>query len=341
MNPVTTTAAELSYLHLTRMTTEVGLFEHALLDDPRLDHGYCVDDVARALALVVRDPRPTSDANRLAETYLAFLEAAVRPDGTSHNRRDVSGAWIDEPGIGDWWGRALGALGATVARSGVADHRRRAGIVFGRAAVRRSPDVRSSAFAALGAAAVLRRRRATPAALGLLLASVAVIPTAPTADWDWPEDRLRYANATLCEALITGGDVLGRSDLSRRGIELLRFLLDIESDPRGWLSPTGSEGRAPGQSGPLWDQQAIEVAALADASAAAHALTGDVAWLEAVRDCWAWFLGANDRGAAMYDAATGAGYDGLGRDGRNANRGAESTLAALSTLQNARRLGVA
>jgi len=40
----------------------------------------------------------------------------------------------------------------------------------------------------------------------------------------------------------------------------------------------------------------------------------------------------------MYDPSDGAGYDGLERDGRNENCGAESTLAALSTLQDIRAL---
>ena len=53
---------------------------------------------------------------------------------------------------------------------------------------------------------------------------------------------------------------------------------------------------------------------------------------------WAWFEGDNDSTIAMFDAATGAGFDGLENDGRNENRGAESTLAALSTYQQARRL---
>ena len=39
----------------------------------------------------------------------------------------------------------------------------------------------------------------------------------------------------------------------------------------------------------------------------------------------------------MIDLETGAGFDGLEPDGRNLNRGAESTLAALATWQLARR----
>jgi hypothetical protein len=41
----------------------------------------------------------------------------------------------------------------------------------------------------------------------------------------------------------------------------------------------------------------------------------------------------------MYNTATGGGFDGLERGGRNANQGAESTLAALATLQWADGLG--
>jgi hypothetical protein len=52
-----------------------------------------------------------------------------------------------------------------------------------------------------------------------------------------------------------------------------------------------------------------------------------------------WFLGDNDSGVAMLDGA-GGGYDGLEPHGRNDNRGAESTLAALATFQRARELGI-
>jgi hypothetical protein len=39
----------------------------------------------------------------------------------------------------------------------------------------------------------------------------------------------------------------------------------------------------------------------------------------------------------MWDAETCGGFDGLHADGVNLNQGAESTLAAISTLQHARR----
>lgn len=323
------------------MTTGIGVFEHALHDVPRIEHGYCVDDVARALTVVVRDPEQTAELAELTETYLGFLEAAVAPDGRVHNRMDAGGHWTDQPTVDDWWGRAVGALGFAAARARMPFHRTRATYAFLRAATRRSPDVRASAFAALGAVEVLRVRPDADAARALLAACLDAIPTAPGASWDWPEERLRYANATLCEALIAGGSTLGRHDLVDRGLALLAFLLRTEEGVGGHLSLTGSAGRGSGETGPLWDQQAIEAAALADACTRAFDETLDPLWRAGVRMSWAWFLGDNDSGIPMYDPVMGAGYDGLEPAGRNANRGAESTLAALSTLQHARALGVA
>ena len=40
----------------------------------------------------------------------------------------------------------------------------------------------------------------------------------------------------------------------------------------------------------------------------------------------------------LYDPVTGGGFDGLHIDGRNANQGAESTLAMIATLQHAHQL---
>jgi len=339
--PATRTAVAPCYLHLSALTTDVGLFEHALHDSPRVEHGYCVDDVARALTVVLREPQQTPETSRLAEIYLRFLESAVAPDGLVHNRMDADGRWADDPTMGDWWGRTLGALGFAAAHAPLPFHRTRATYAFLRAAAQRSPDVRASSFAALGAAEVVRASPGADAARALLIDSLERIPVPAVRAWAWPEQRLRYANATLCEALISGGAALGRSDLVTSGLSLLTFLLDTETAAAGHLSLTGSAGREPGERGPHWDQQPIEAAALADACAVAYDRTLDPRWLDGVQLSWAWFLGDNDVGIPMYDVETGAGFDGLQPGGRNGNRGAESTLAALGTLQRARALGVA
>lgn len=329
-----------SYLHLLSLSDSRGVFEHALHDVRRLEHGYCVDDVARALIVAVREPDATPDLDALLEVCLRFVLDSVTSDGGARNRMDESGIWTDLPGVGDWWGRALWALGTAVASATSALSRHRALRTFHLAAERRSPDLRAMSFAALGAGEVLQRYPRDAAARALLrAASTHILSTTSRASWPWPEQRLTYANAVVPEALIVAGTSLGAPDITERGLALLTFLLDLQTVD-GRLSVVGTGGRSVRDSGPQFDQQPIEVAALADACAQAYDATGDDAWLDGIALAWEWFEGSNDAHTNMFDPVTGAGYDGLRADGRNENRGAESTLAALSTYQQARRLGV-
>ena len=80
------------------------------------------------------------------------------------------------------------------------------------------------------------------------------------------------------------------------------------------------------------------MAALADACARAHLIAGRRRWADGVGLAAAWFLGDNDSATPMHDPVCGGGFDGLERLGRNENQGAESTLALLSTLQQACRI---
>ncbi|MGC5225347.1 glycosyltransferase [Micromonospora sp. DT81.3] len=328
-----------SFSHLIALSDDHGVFEHALLDVPRRDHGYCVDDVARALVVLLREPEPTPALLRLTDTCFRFLEGAVDKDGRVHNRMAAGGGWTDEPALGDWWGRALQALGAAAAHAPTGQTRSRALTAFHRAASVRSPHGRALAFATLGAADVLAAYPDDLCARALLLDGISSIPTPPDDSWPWPEQRLRYANAALPEALLAGGTATDNPRIVARGLSMLRFLVDLETS-HGHLSVTGTDGRGPAQRSAQFDQQPIEVAAIADACARAYELTGESSWRDGVASAWAWFAGDNDAATAMFDPESGAGFDGLEANGRNENRGAESTLAALSTYQHARRVGV-
>ncbi len=76
---------------------------------------------------------------------------------------------------------------------------------------------------------------------------------------------------------------------------------------------------------------------LADACARAATVDAAALWPDTVRAAAAWFMGDNDAGLLMWDPETGGGFDGLHADEVNRNQGAESTLALISTLQQARR----
>jgi hypothetical protein len=325
--------------HLERLTDHRGLFEHALHAVPRREHGYCVDDVARGLVVVCHEPEPGPTARQLARCYLAFVLDALDSTGDCHNRMAVDGQWRDRAAVGDWWGRALWGLGVAATSAQTPGMRARALSGFRIAAQRRSPHVRSMAFAALGAAELLATRPDEMAARRLLTDTLAAIGEAGDGDsrWPWPEERLSYGNASIAEALILAGGVLPDAQALSRGLGLLKFLLRTETRD-GHLSVTPVGGRGRDDVGPGYDQQPIEVSALADACASAFRVTRQSSWLTGVSLAWNWFLGDNDSATPMFDPRTGGGYDGLERHGRNLNQGAESTLAMLATAQQARRI---
>jgi hypothetical protein len=326
--------------HLERLTDDRGLFEHALHAVPRREHGYCVDDVARGLVVMCREQQPGEATRRLARCYLAFVLDALDPTGACHNRMGVDGQWSDEAAAGDWWGRALWGLGVAATSAQAPGMRARALGGFRIAAQCRSRHLRSMAFAALGAAEVLSNRPDELAAKALLTDFLAVLgrPKVNDPGWPWPEERLSYANASVAEALIVAGDALSDESALNRGLSLLNFLLRTETRD-GHLSVTPVGGRGRYDAGPGYDQQPIEVSALADACASAFRITCQESWLTGISLAWDWFLGNNDSATPMFDPGTSGGYDGLERGGRNLNQGAESTLAMLSTAQQARWIG--
>ena len=331
-------APEPNWSHVARLSDDTGLFEHARNGIARREHGYCVDDVSRGLLVAAREPQPTAQVVRLAERYLAFLTHALALDGTCHNRLGFDRRWRDEPGLGDWWGRAVWGLGTAAARCPVPWIRAEAGEAFLIAARQRSPWPRAMAFAGLGAAAVLRAdpraRRAAD-----LLGDAATVVGLPGSDprWVWPERELTYANPTLAEVLIQAGDLLGDEPLLADGLRMLTWLCRTQ-EHQGHLSTVPVGGWRPDVPRHRYDQQPIEAAATADACATAAAVTGDDGWDAPLFQAIAWFLGDNDSGTVMYDPLTGGGYDGLTPEGANLNQGAESTLALVSTLQHARAL---
>ncbi|GAA2696047.1 glycosyltransferase [Actinoplanes palleronii] len=326
--------------HVLRLSDDTGMLEHARNAIARREHGYCVDDVARGLLVVAREPKPAPDVLRAAERYLAFLTHAQGADGAFRNRMSYDRRWQDEPTLGDCWGRALWGLGTAAARSTSGWIRREALIAFRLGAARRSTWPRAMAFAGLGAAEVLRAGPHDPVAAELLgdAATVIGLPGSDPA-WVWPERELTYSNPALAEVLIAAGDLLGDEALLGDGLRMLSWLCD-QQEQHGHLSCVPVGGWRPGAVRHRYDQQPIEAAATADACATAAAVTGDERWDAPLFQSIAWFLGDNDTGSVMYDSETCGCYDGLTADGPNLNQGAESTLALVSTLQHARTLAI-
>ena len=320
------------YTHLRRLTNATGLWEHAHILTPRVEHGFCTDDNARGLLVVSRVAPPSTEQSDLAATYLSFVLDARTDTGQFHNRRDADGSWIDEVGSDDSQGRAWWGLG-TVARSGpVPWMREAASDAFASCSSFESPHLRANAYAALGAAEMLAADPGSAVAGELLERTAGKIAAAASDRIPWPEGRLTYDNARLPEALLVAGAARGDRHLISVGTRLLEWLVRAETNHDHFsFTPVG--GWAPGGPRPAFDQQPIDAAAMAEACYRAWTITHKTVWRERALDAARWFVGQNDTGMVLYDSETGGTCDGLMQHSVNENRGAESTLAGIAALQ--------
>jgi len=241
--------------------------------------------------------------------------------------------WLDRRHIGDHVGRSIWALGEVLSTAWMPGVVGPAGRLLTSLVASLNGDVslRTAAYATLGIAR-LDPDRLEPDARLLLERLVdqleAEYERTASDTWRWFEDDLRYDNARLCQALIVGGEALGRKDAVAAGLESLEWLGDECGLGEGMLRLTGHCGRHRGESAPgEGDEQPLDASALVEAELAAYAVTHDPEHGARAQTAFDWFLGRNRLNRPLYDFATGGCGDGIGADDVNGNQGAESTLA--------------
>jgi glycosyltransferase involved in cell wall biosynthesis len=321
--------------HLLTLADDVGIVQHAHGIIPNRSSGYCVDDVARlavvSLALAERGDEQVWTSNLYRA--LAFLQAAADYGGGMHNFMGYDRRWLDEPHLGDHVGRSIWALGDILATAWIPAVVRPARDLLDRLVGSLGDDVslRTAAYAVLGLSR-LDADRLEPAAHRRLERLVEQLAAAyertSSEDWCWFEDELSYDNARLSQALLIGGNALGRPELAELGLDSLRWLGDECGLDENELRLPGHHGRRRGEPAPgAGDEQPLDAAALVEAELSAFAITHDAEHgVRAIR-AFEWFLGRNRLQKPLYDFATGGCSDGLGREELNDNEGAESTLA--------------
>jgi glycosyltransferase involved in cell wall biosynthesis len=338
---------ELKLDHLSRMTDSTGLFQHAVFTVPQFSQGYCTDDNARAFILAVLLDELEEEPERvrtLATTYAAFLHHAFNPKTKRfHNFLSFDRRWLDEQGSDDSHGRALWALGMGVGRSPYRSLQNMCGQIFEQAlpSVLEFTSPRAFAFTLLGLHEYLQRlsgdRLASQIREALTVRLLELCDPAAQPDWPWFEDALTYDNAKLPHALILSGRATGDKAVLERGLQTLRWLMQVQTAESGDFRPIGSNGFYPrGGVRANFDQQPIDAHATISACLEAYRATSDFWWYEHAQRSFDWFLGWNDLGLELYSSNTGGCRDALHVDRVNQNQGAESTLSFLLSLAEVR-----
>ncbi len=329
--------------HLYRLTDGTGILQHATFIVPDRVHGYCTDDNARALIVALQAAEVTTDSEQTVELacrYLSFLGHAFNEDtGRFRNFMSYNREWLEREGSEDSHGRAIWGLGVAVALSPQQALTGFALQLFDRAlpALLDMVSPRAWAFGLVGIHAYLRRfsgdseaRRVRETLANRLFE---MYRRNASDDWPWIENKLTYANGKIPHALLLSGQWLMRGEMVEAGLRSLRWLVDIQTDPKGHFVPVGNRGWYPrGGAKARYDQQPIEAHAMIEACLEAYNVTQDQSWIEEARRILEWFLGRNDLNQPLYDYRSGGCCDGLNADGVNRNQGAESTLACLLSL---------
>ena len=332
--------------HLDRLSNDIGIMQHAIGSSPDPSHGYCTDDVARALLVDLVHQRELgwdAVADR-AWRNMRFLGDAFDPRSAGfRNFRHADGRWLDGPASEDSQGRALLTLGEVMASAPDARMVAFASSLLERAlpAAQELGALRALASTMLGCDAALRRVPSAQFTLAYRRLADRIRTTfeaSATPDWPWPEPILTYENALPVQALIVGGHHLGDRPMVDAGLRALEWLVAVQTAPDGQCSPIGNGWWPRGGERSRFDQQPIEATALVLTAGAAFRVTGDEGHRATAEWAYAWYLGRNDLGIAVAEPERGASHDGLTRDGVNANEGAESTLMWLLALEHIRIL---
>ncbi len=332
--------------HLDVLTDGVGIMQHATGRHPDPAHGYCTDDVARSLQVDLLHQHelgwPTVESG--AWRSFRFLADAFDPvTGRFRNFRRADGSWEPGPGSEDSHGRAMQALGETMAHAPDEGLAASAAELFAQAlpAAQGLGAMRARASVLLGCDAAMRARPTGPTMLAYRLVAGRLRSTFGShadGSWPWPETRLTYQNALPAHALIVAGRHLSSRPMVDLGLGVLDWLIDVQMSPEGHLSPIGNGWWSHGGERSRFDQQPIEATALLLAAESALAATSEDRYRTAMELAYGWFLGENDLGVPVADPEHGASFDGLTPDGVNANQGAESTLMWLIALEHIRTM---
>ncbi len=326
-----------SLAHIKRMTDDTGIIQHANFGIPNLKEGYCLDDNARALLMVLMAYRQKKDllALDLATIYLSYIHYMQNKDGTFRNFLSFSRQFLDETGSEDSFGRTIWALGYLLSNPPKDAYYQVGKLIFFNASpnFEKLRSVRAIANTIMGISYYLGSNPSDDAMIEKLRVLTGKLikeyRAASSGEWKWFEPILAYDNAMMPLALLHSAEILSDTEVSEIAMESMNFLTGITMKD-GYLSVIGNEKwYEKGGERSVYAQQPVDVLAMILMFQQAYRLTKKREYLGALFNCFLWFLGENDLRMTLFDFETKGCCDGFENYGVNRNQGAESSLAYL------------
>jgi hypothetical protein len=323
--------------HLTEMTDQLGLVQFANGTVPNKSSGYTLDDNSRALQTINYAqkflPQSVGDTRSLAKRYLSLIDTCLSYSPTANYLKIESGTPTSQntaEDLGDSVGRAYYSL-QTVAHGPMKEASGAKRLLNKLPPEPDNHGLRPSMFYLLGACAAVdagdsKFRDLIDRMAGRL---VEAFKENSSADWQWFEPAMTYANGQLSASLLDAARLTGSETYRNIGLASLDFIRRVCLMGEVYV-PIGQAGwYARGKERALFDQQPEDALAFIQAQDSAYRLTGDKQHITYAQKAFSWYLGNNLVGARMYDDVSGGTYDGLKPERTNPNQGAESLLAYL------------
>src|SRR3954467_5933926 len=98
---------DLNFRHISNLTDQTGIIQHALFNMPNRKEGYCIDDNARALLLAVfagKDKKNQPALLPLLQVYLSFIHYMQTDNGEFKNFMSYTKEAYEERGSEDSFG---------------------------------------------------------------------------------------------------------------------------------------------------------------------------------------------------------------------------------------------
>ncbi|HUX95720.1 MAG TPA: glycosyltransferase family 4 protein [Bacteroidales bacterium] len=326
-----------SLVHITRLTDDTGIIQHAKFGIPNLKEGYCLDDNARALLMVLMAYRQKKDmlALKLTPIYLSYIHYMQNKDGTFRNFLSFNRQYLDEVGSEDSFGRTIWALGYLIANAPNDSYFQTGKFIFLDASgnFKKLQSIRGIANTMIGISYYLRSNPSddsmTEILRSLTIKLIKHYEENSTPDWRWFESLLAYDNGILPLALLHSAGIIKDRKVTEVALETMNFLTKITLKD-DYLSIIGNEKwyKKDGERS-IYAQQPIDALAMVLMYRQAFHLTKNKEYLNKLFSCFMWFLGENDLRMSLFDFETTGCCDGFESYGVNRNQGAESSLAYL------------